>query len=319
MLENQPVYTVVKLLVIPAFRQPAFLQEAISKVSGDFKDHALGIFAQPWIAVSSSLSSQSRASASSAIGLRRDTQDHRRLLFGVRRTKQLQLPARFKAQFERRAFEQSEFRKCSSRGSAALDDAPSPAPESDKLGLHWRRALTEAATFLVIEQAYVVHTTSDGWHPETEFRSITIGATICSRLLHGGMPGARGENPLYNYLGHPIQGAITSYIEINNDSRYSTLEFSNSKAYWKTAESHNLQHGLQHTVSIGLLSEPTVEKYGSKDRAPWNANGTYRANTCYSGVGKVNLATDFLLGAGRRYFGQEGCGTLYKPSDRFPD
>lgn len=186
--------------------------------------------------------------------------------------------------------------------AAALDDAPSPAPESDKLGLHWRRALTEAATFLVIEQAYVVHTdfrwvVSENGIPFNHYwRDYMQSLTS---WWHAGW--SAGENPLYNYLGHPIQGAITSYIEINNDSRYSTLEFSNSKAYWKSRLKATIFNTVYSTQwSIGLLSEPTVEKYGSKDRAPWNANGTYPCdtNTCYSGVGKVNLVMTPVGGLG---------------------
>jgi hypothetical protein len=44
----------------------------------------------------------------------------------------------------------------------------------------------------------------------------------------------------------------------------------------------------------------TVEKYGTKDRPPWNADGSFPCNTktCYSGVGKVNLVMTPVGGFG---------------------
>ena len=187
---------------------------------------------------------------------------------------------------------------------SSLDDPDSGSTSSqpDKQGLHWRRALTESFTFLIIEQAYVVH---------TDFRWVVSESGIpfnhywrdymqsLTSWWHAGW--SAGENPLYNYLGHPIQGAITSYIEINNDPRYAALEYSNTKAYWKSRIKATIFNGVYSTQwSIGPLSEPTVEKYGSKDRAPWNANGSYPCDTktCYSGVGKVNLVMTPVGGLG---------------------
>ena len=40
-----------------------------------------------------------------------------------------------------------------------------------------------------------------------------------------------GDPLLYGYLGHPIQGALTSYIQIQNDPRGDGLEFSNTREY----------------------------------------------------------------------------------------
>jgi len=169
-------------------------------------------------------------------------------------------------------------------------------------GIHWRRALTESFTFLIIEQAYVVHTdfrwvvTENGIPFNHYWRDYMQSLTS---WWHAGW--SAGEDPLYNYLGHPIQGAITEYIEINNDPRYERLEFSNTKAYWKSRLKATVFNAVYSTQwSIGLLSEPTVEKYGSKARPPWNANGSYPCDTktCYSGVGKVNLVMTPVGGLG---------------------
>jgi len=165
--------------------------------------------------------------------------------------------------------------------------------QAEKEAFHWRRALEESFTFLVIEQAYVVHTdfnwvASENGLPFNHYwRDYKQSLTS---WWHAGW--SAGEDPLYNYVGHPIQGALTGYIELQNDPKYRALEFSNTKAYWKSRLKATLWNTVYSTQwSMGPLSEMTVEKYGAKDRPPWNANGSFPCNTktCYSGVGKVNL------------------------------
>jgi len=160
-------------------------------------------------------------------------------------------------------------------------------------GFHWHRALAESFTFLVIEQAYVVHTDFSWVVSEKGIPFNHYWRDYMQSLTswwHAGW--SAGEDPLYNYVGHPIQGALTSYIQIQNDPKSEKLEFSNTKPYWKSRLKATIWNAVYSTQwSIGPLSEMTVEKYGTKDRPPWNANGTFPCDTktCYSGVGKVNL------------------------------
>jgi hypothetical protein len=183
-------------------------------------------------------------------------------------------------------------------GVGNSDDAQPPRKE----GLQWRPALEESFTFLVIEQAYVVHTdfnwvVSENGIPLNHFwRDYKQSLTSWN---HAGW--SAGEDPLYNYVGHPIQGALTGYIEAQNDPRYEKVEFSKTKAYWISRIRATLWNGVYSTQwSIGPLSEMTVEKYGAKDRPPWNSDGSWPCNTnkCYSGVGKVNLVMTPVGGLG---------------------
>jgi hypothetical protein len=186
----------------------------------------------------------------------------------------------------------------------AISDLDTAIVSSDgeKENFHWRRALEESFTFLAIEQAWVVH---------TDFRWVVSENGIpfnhywrdykqsLSRWWQVGW--SAGENPMYNYVGHPIQGAITSYIQIQNDPKDRNLEFSRTKAYWRSRVKATLWNGVYSTQwSIGPLSEMTVEKYGSNDRQPWNANNTFPCDTktCYWGVGKVNLVMTPVGGLG---------------------
>jgi hypothetical protein len=189
------------------------------------------------------------------------------------------------------------------------DHSPSPevsatttpvSPEEEHF--HWRRALTESFTFLVIEQAYVVHTDFNWVVIEKGIPFNHYWRDYMQSLSSWNRAGwSAGEDPLYNYVGHPIQGAMTSYIQINNDPKSRALEFSNTKAYWRSRLKATIWNAVYSTQwSIGPLSEMTVEKYGTKARPPWNANGTFPCDTktCYSGVGKVNLVMTPVGGLG---------------------
>jgi len=178
--------------------------------------------------------------------------------------------------------------------------AASVSPQEE--GFHWRRALTESFTFLVIEQVYVVHTdftwvVSENGIPFNHYwRDYKQSLSSWNNAGWGA-----GEDPLYNYVGHPIQGALTSFIEIQNDPKSENLEYSNTKAYWRSRLKATIWNTVYSTQwSMGPLSEMTVEKYGTKDRAPTNANGSYpcNTNTCYSGVGKVNIVMTPVGGFG---------------------
>jgi hypothetical protein len=158
---------------------------------------------------------------------------------------------------------------------------------------HWGRALFESFTFLAIEQAYVVH---------DDYRWVVIENGVpfnhywrdYKQSLHSWLESGwnDGDPLLYGYLGHPIQGALTSYIQIQNDARGDGLEFSNTKEYWHSRLRATLWNAVYSTQwNIGPLSEITVEKYGTRARQPWNQDGSWPCThkNCYWGVGQIDL------------------------------
>jgi hypothetical protein len=177
---------------------------------------------------------------------------------------------------------------------------PPQAPKKE--GFHWGRALLESGTFLVIEQGYVVHTDFNWVVVENGIPFNHYWRDYMQSLTtwwHAGW--SAGEDPLFNYVGHPIQGAMTSYIQIQNDPRSEKLEYANTREYWRSRLKATIWNAVYSTQwSIGPLSEMTVEKYGAKVRPPWNADGSYPCNTktCYAGVGKVNLVMTPVGGLG---------------------
>lgn len=184
-----------------------------------------------------------------------------------------------------------------------IDDATGgTSAESEQPHFHWARALTESFTFLIIEQAYVVH---------TDFRWVVSENGIpfnhywrdykqsLSEWTQSGWDD--GDPNWFGYVGHPIQGALTGFIQIQNDPKSAGLEFSKTKAYWRSRLKAALWNAVYSTQwNLGPLSEVTVEKYGSKDRMPWNSNGSFPCNTnhCYTGVGQIDIVMTPLGGTG---------------------
>jgi hypothetical protein len=193
----------------------------------------------------------------------------------------------------------SSSKTVSDAGVPPVSAAPN---EPAKEGFHWGQALKESFTFLTIEQAYVVH---------DDFKWVVVENGIpfnhywrdykqsLSTWVHSGW--SDGDPNLYGYVGHPIQGALTSYIEIQNDPKSRNLEFENSKAYWLSRLKATLWNAVYSTQwNLGPISEVTVEKYGTNARPPWNQDGSWPCTRkpCYTGVGQVDIVMTPIGGLG---------------------
>jgi hypothetical protein len=186
-------------------------------------------------------------------------------------------------------------------GESSSDGAAIAPASLQKESFHWRRALTESFTFLVIEQAYVVH---------TDFNWVVIENGIpfnhywrdykqsLSAWVHSGWND--GDPNWFGYVGHPVQGALTGFIQIQNDPQGERLEFSKTKAYWWSRLKAGLWNAAYSTQwNLGPVSEVTVEKYGTKTRAPWNYDGSYPCSKhCLTGVGQIDIVMTPLGGTG---------------------
>jgi hypothetical protein len=186
--------------------------------------------------------------------------------------------------------------------NSAMVSAAIPSSERESENFHWRRALEESVTFLAIEQSYVVH---------TDFRWVVVENGVpfnhywrdykqsLSSWVHSGW--SDGDPGWFGYVGHPIQGALTSYIQIQNDPKGRRLEFSNTRAYWRSRLKATLWNAVYSTQwNLGPISEVTVEKYGAKARPPWNQNGSWPCTTkhCYTGVGQIDIVMTPVGGFG---------------------
>lgn len=72
-----------------------------------------------------------------------------------------------------------------------------------------------------------------------------------------------GDSFVVNYVGHPMQGAISGYIEVQNDPRGRDLRFSSDRAYWNSRFRAFLWETAYSTeFEIGPLSEASIFNQG---------------------------------------------------------
>ena len=165
------------------------------------------------------------------------------------------------------------------------------APQPKREGFHWGRALAESGMFLAMQHSFLA------WRDD---RWVTVENGVpfnhywrdymksLNTWAHSGWDD--GDPFLDNYIGHPIQGALTGYFQVQNDPKGAALEFSNTKPYWKSrlkAMAWNAAFSTQW--EIGPIGEMTVEKYGTW--GAWKQNGKW-----VNGEGQVDLVVTPLAG-----------------------
>jgi len=68
-----------------------------------------------------------------------------------------------------------------------------------------------------------------------------------------------GDGYYENYLGHPIQGAVSGYIWIHNDQKYRNVEFGKDRRYWKSRlRAYAYAWAFSEQFEVGLLSEASI-------------------------------------------------------------
>ena len=190
----------------------------------------------------------------------------------------------------------NEFSLMSELPSASLPLHDSIAIEvvqkSNAQHFQWKPALLESFTFLAISHSYLAYRdyhymTIEGVPFNHYWRDYKISL---STWANSGW--SDGDPFLDNYIGHPIQGAITGYIQVQNDPQGEKLEFSNSKIYWKSRFKAMLWNAAYSTqFELGPLGEMTVEKYGNLGR--WMQHGKW-----VTGEGQVDLVVTPIGGLG---------------------
>ncbi|MCZ2156247.1 MAG: hypothetical protein LC114_20485, partial [Bryobacterales bacterium] len=142
--------------------------------------------------------------------------------------------------------------------------APSILPAQPRVadaneGVHWGPLLRESLFFLGVEHGFRFATEAGtregmrgpffkGWYDSLS-------------ALHGWGDG----DPFYvNYVGHPLQGAVSGFLFQANDPKYRAIEFGNNPEYWKSrlrAAAFSFAYSTQ--FEIGPLSEASLGKVQS--------------------------------------------------------
>ena len=127
------------------------------------------------------------------------------------------------------------------------------AEESRPPRVKWGSLLIQSSRFILFEHAYRYATEPATRDPDRPFFQ---GYVDSVSALHGWADG----DPFYvNYVGHPMQGAVSGYLWTLNDTRYQYVEFGRSPEYWKS----RLRAGAfawvySEQMEIGPISEASI-------------------------------------------------------------
>jgi hypothetical protein len=161
--------------------------------------------------------------------------------------------------------------------------AISPAKDVHATNFHWGSALQQSFRFLILEHGFRI------WKEPTTRKELAgpfFADYIESVKGLGGW--GDGDEFYVNYIGHPMEGAVAGFIEVQNDPRGSKMQFG-SKGYWKNRLRPMAFAAVYSTqFEIGPISEASIGNVG-KDRRESLPNG---------GQGFVDLVITPTVGTG---------------------
>ena len=135
--------------------------------------------------------------------------------------------------------------------------APSTGPavigNRKTTGVDWSALLRESFAFLSLEHGFRYLTEAGTRDPHLAFFP---GYAKSVTNLHGW---ADGDPFLVNYVGHPMQGAVTGFLFVENDRKYRMVEFGRNRWYWKSrlrAAAYSWAYSEQ--FEIGAISEASL-------------------------------------------------------------
>ncbi len=113
-----------------------------------------------------------------------------------------------------------------SQETSKLEDIDTPENTEEKF--HWKPAIVQSLIFLGIQH---------GFRSTQERTRRELGGNFFkdwARSVKNLRGWADGDGAFVNYVAHPLQGALTGRIFVNNSDRAKKQEFGNSKEYWSS-------------------------------------------------------------------------------------
>jgi len=133
--------------------------------------------------------------------------------------------------------------------------------QASRPGFQWGPAIAQSFKLLAFQQGMMLAT--DKWARYSVTHHKFFPQYFAA--VKGGLRQWDDGDPfLDNYIGHPLQGAVSGFVQIQNDPRGRALTFSNSKPYWTSrlkAMAWTAAYSTQ--FEIGPISEASIEKLGS--------------------------------------------------------
>ena len=121
-------------------------------------------------------------------------------------------------------------------------------------GVDWRRLVNQSLLFMSFENAFRCATeegTRDGFS-NPFFRGYLNSV--------GNLHGWNDDDPfLVNYVGHPMQGAVSGYLWTQNDRGYRDIQFGRNRKYWKgKLRGAAYSYVYSALFEIGPMSEASI-------------------------------------------------------------
>jgi len=144
-----------------------------------------------------------------------------------------------------------------SNNEDALDDTANKIDES----FRWRSAIKQSLMFLAIQHGYAFTQAKT----RRELKGNFFGDYIKSvKSLHGWADGGRFFT---NYIAHPMQGAFTGFIQVQNDPKGLNERFGTSADYWRSRIKALAWSAAWSTqFEIGPLSQASIGNVGLKGK-----------------------------------------------------
>ncbi len=127
-------------------------------------------------------------------------------------------------------------------------------------GVDWRHLLIGSADFLVLEHSFRYASEDATRYWIGNFSVSGYADSVGS--LHGW---GDGDPFLVNYVGHPMQGAVSSFMWQHNDRAFRAVEFGRNRQYWK-ARLRGMAFAYVYSVQfeIGPVSEASLGNIQSR-------------------------------------------------------
>ncbi len=125
---------------------------------------------------------------------------------------------------------------------------------TDEHGIDWKHLLLDSGSFLLCSHTYRILTEGTTRRSFSEPFFPNYAASVSN--LHGW---ADGDPFMVNYVGHPMQGAVSGFIWQHNDRAFRTVEFGRNRRYWKE-RLRGMAFAYAYSVQfeIGPVSEASI-------------------------------------------------------------
>lgn len=146
------------------------------------------------------------------------------------------------------------------KNGASLDNADNGKTE----GFHWRSAIGQSLMFLAIQHGYATTQPKTREALKGKFwKDYVRSVKSLSRWDDGG-------RFFTNYIAHPMQGAFTGFIYVQNDPKGLKQQFGASGDYWRSRMKAMAWSAVWSTqFEIGPVSQASIGNVGLKGKQTW--------------------------------------------------